>query len=720
MTFAPVFRPSVLASAAFVGVVALVPGCQLLLPETCPDLDEVCPDVQCEDRGGYVQNRDGCSTCECIDDGDPGPGAVCWDDSECGDGERCDTVNFCEPAPGCDPETAPNCPDACYGRCVAGTDACSSDADCAEGQVCAFFSNERPVEDQPDQGGGAAPPDGDGEERPGDPVVPVEQGVCIDVSCGSANVALPECPPGSELVFDPNIDPCNPVCISVDFCRELLPEECLQFPGCELVQEPCGCGTEPGQDPDAPNGGAPEPAPCDCAFIERCVAVDDCSSLPIEECELNPNCVLKAIGSGGGSGGSGGSDGGAPGAPEPAPCDPSVEPDCNIDPAPPPPPPEEQLICVARGADGFCFSDADCAFGEVCQLVTVCGSGCTVDPDTGEETCFEECWSEQGSCVPSDRSCFDLLPDECLADPRCELVDGGNNGGACFCDETDPNCQPCDVPTAVCQPRDGTCFGDFDCLPEQHCELVETCPPCDPSTGNDLDCLAPCFVEGRCVDGAPPPVNCQSDFDCFTGEACVAVTVCETCDGSTPDGGAGGGGGAEPIPPPPCDPVCRDESVCVQVDPICFSDVDCGAGAFCDFSQLQCGAQPGGLVAQCPGLCVEVQTPCAVDTDCAAGQRCAVEAAQPVCVDDNTAGDGQLCGSDQDCVGADGTAATCRFASNFCLDDPNTDVIECLGWCAGACAEVETPAVDPASGQCEVFPDSCIPPGWQRADACAP
>lgn len=665
-------------------VIALtfVPACQLLVPDTCPDLDEVCPDVQCEDEGGYVQNRSGCSICECVNDQEPEPGAICWDNTECGDGQRCDVVNFCEPAPNCDASGEEPCPDACYGRCVEASDQCASDADCREGQICAFFTNERPAGDKDPDSGDA--PDG-GADAPEPAPPPDQSGICIDTTCANADIALPECPPGSELVFDPSINPCNAVCVSVDFCRELLPEECLAFPSCRLVEEPCACGTEP-----APDGQQEQP--CDCAFIERCVAVDDCGSLPLEECELNPACLLKVVGNGGEPTGDGGADPGVP-------CDPDA-PDCGgTDPVPPP---DEELVCVARGADGTCFGDADCAFGEVCALVTVCGSGCTVNDD-GTSDCFEECWNERGSCVVSDRTCFDLLPDECLGDPRCELVDGGN--APCFCDDTDPNCGACEgAPSQLCQPRETQCASDAECVEGQHCEVVESCPACDPSS-NDIDCLAPCFIEGRCVDGTPPPVTCSGDFDCAAGETCVAITVCETCDGQTdpPEGG-------DPVAPPPCDPQCREESVCVQTTPQCFSDVDCNGG-FCDFSQVQC------LVAPCPGVCVEVQTQCTSDAECAAGQRCALELNVPVCVDDNTAGEG-LCSSEQDCANADGTVGECRFSSSFCLDDPATDVVECLGWCANACAAVETFARDPASGACELFPDSCIPPGWERAESC--
>ena len=661
---------------------ALLPGCQLLVPDNeCPDLDEVCPDLVCEN---YAQNRDSCSICEC--EGDD-PGAVCWDEADCAAGERCDVVNFCEPAPNC-VEGGP-CPDACYGRCIEAPSSCTSDLDCREGQICSFFANERPDEERPDTGGGDDP--GAPEPDPAPP--PAEVGVCQDLSCGEQDVALLECPPGSELVFDKGT--CGPVCLPVDVCRELLPQECLSVPGCTILVEGCGC---------SPDDGA-----CDCANIDRCVAVADCSLLPVEQCESNPSCVLKPIGTEPAPGGD----------PIPCTCDPN-DADCVCDGGAAPPPPEEQLVCVPRGSDGTCLSDADCLAGEVCELTTVCGSGCVVDDD-GEEHCFEECWSERGICLASDRTCFDLSNDECLADPRCELGDSAE--APCFCDPADVNCGSCEPPASTCRPREGTCSSDAECLEGQHCELVESCPACDPSS-NDIDCLAPCFVEGSCVDGTPPPVSCDVDADCGIGNTCVAVTVCETCDGSGGNGGSEGG--ARPAPPA-CDPACREERVCIQTDPVCFADADCGAAAFCDFSQLDCGAA-GGLVAQCPGLCVanDDQGLCQEDAHCTiAGQRCATELDhclsnpdQPdtgcwtVCVDD-TATDGDYCLSDDECV-----EGGCRFQADVCLDDPNSDTALCSGWCASACAEVETSATDPATGLCAVFPDSCIPPGWVRAEGC--
>lgn len=643
------------AACALLAAALPLGGCEIIFPDACPDLDEVCPDLRCDD---YKQNRDGCSICEC-EEGDAQP-TVCWDDADCGGGERCDAVTFCEPPPGCDGDGP--CPDACYGRCVSAPTACASDVDCPAGQICATFDNARVP----------APAEG---------LVAPAPGVCIDASCGSAGVALPPCPPGTEVVFDPAVDPCGATCVPVDACRSLLPEQCAAAPGCVVVEEPCACG------PDAP---------CDCAFTERCVPVDDCARLAPEECQASPHCQLVSLdatgGAGGGSGGSGGEADPAPGGP----CVPE-DPACGG--AAPPP---SDLVCAPLPSDGTCLSDIDCASGEVCELTTVCGSGCEVGPD-GEQRCFDECWTERGLCVPSAASCYDLDSSACLADPRCEVVD---ESVPCTCEPASPDCN-CTVAVS-CRPRGGACAGDGDCLAGQRCEIVESCPACDPSSGSDINCLAPCFAEGRCVDGAPPPPACQVDGDCGEGSACVAITVCETCPAEPPPGSGG------VAPPPPCDAACRNEGVCVVVDRTCLGDDECLVGEQCDFTAIQCITTP------CPGLCRPTPpTLCQDDTRCARDERCATEL--DVChanPDDPTGGCWSICvplaGASGYCLDATSCAPdeSCRFHADVCLDDPASDLAVCSGWCIGACAEVETLAHDPATGACVTFPDSCIPPGW--------
>lgn len=631
----------------------------------CPDLDELCPELRCDD---YAQNRDGCSMCECADD-EP---VACFADGECATGQRCDTTNFCEPAPGC--TAGAECDAVCYGRCVDAPVSCWSDADCPNGQLCAFFDNARPAEgsanDDASSGGGAAP------VAPG--------GVCVSQACAEADVALPTCPPGTEPSFELGADGCpSPVCVTVDYCRELLPEQCAQAPGCTLVEEPCAC------DPDS--------GVCDdCTSQLRCVTDGDCYSLGVDACLQNPNCELVA------SGGSAG---------EAAPCEVcdaagNCEPCDATDPAPPP----ADVVCVPRVSDGTCWSDIDCGAGEVCQTSVVCGSGCEASPDG--DVCYEECWNERGWCVPSGNSCYDLPPEVCVDDPRCELTE--SMGMPCECTPDDPSCG-CDAPLVpVCVPRTGLCQVDGDCLAGQHCAWVESCPPCDPSTG--FGCAAPCYAEGRCVDGPPPPLPCSLDDDCPSGQACIEVSVCEVCpDQPAPEPGT------DPAPPAPCDAACTVEHVCAWAGGSCATDDECGVGAFCDFTRCDGSSN---LVA-CPGTCMPVGPSglCQHDDQCDAGERCATEL--DVCLenpDDPTGGcysqcvptdpTQGLCLEDGDCGGS----ATCHFHADVCIDDPASSALVCSGWCAEGCLQVETQARDPATERCVTFRDSCVPPGWIAGD----
>ncbi|MBI1947667.1 MAG: hypothetical protein HYS27_18410 [Deltaproteobacteria bacterium] len=633
----------------------------------CPDLDELCPDVQCDD---YVQNRDGCSICECVEDQEP---VLCFSDGECAAGQRCDTANYCEAAPGCAAGT--ECDAVCYGRCVDAPTSCSTDADCPDGQLCAFFDNARPAEEAPsgdaDSGGGAAP------------VAP--SGVCISASCGQADVALPTCPPGTEPSFEVGVDGCPyPVCVVVDYCRDLFPDQCLATPGCTLVEEPCACD---------PATGACD----DCVSQARCVADNDCYSLGVDACLQNPNCELVASG---GTGGEGVRCEVCDAAGNCQPCD-------ATDPAPPPP--TNEVVCVPRVSDGTCLSDVDCGAGEVCQPSVVCGSGCEPSPDGGGDVCYEECWNERGWCVPSATSCYQLPPELCANDPRCELTESA--GMPCDCLPEDPNCG-CEAPMVpVCVPRAGLCQVDGDCLQGQHCAWVESCPPCDPSSG--FGCAAPCYAEGRCVDGPPPPLACSIDADCPSGQACIEVSVCEVCPGQ-PEPPPG----TDPAPPAPCDAACYVENVCAWAGGSCYSDQECGFGSFCDFTQCD-GAS--NLVA-CPGTCVPVGPSglCQTDDQCAPGERCAIEL--DVCLqnpDDATGGcwsqcvpadpaPGALCLADGDC----GVTGTCRFHPDVCLDDPSSAALVCSGWCVEECLTVETRALDPATQRCVTFADSCVPPGF--------
>lgn len=656
-----------LPSALLLAVVALA-GCEIFISRAeCPDLNELCPELACDN---YQQDRDGCSLCACEVPDEPEEPIACFSDGECPDGLTCDTVNFCERDPAC--LDGQDCPAVCYGRCVEQVSTCASDADCDDGEICVPVENrptpapEQQPEPEPGDGGGdAAPPPvecfSDSECDEGTRcqngscarVEPSDIGVCLPATCSDrGDVALPACPPGTEVSIDFSSDPCGtPTCVPVDGCRALDAETCANTPGCEVFLEDCCGGTEP-------NG-------CDCAPLERCAATDDCEGLDASACLQNPACELVE----GGPSSGGGGDGGAPIC-EVCDSDGVCRP-CGEEVDPPP----ASSVCIARPVDATCLGDAECGVGERCELITVCATGCTTDPTTNETTCIDECWFEPGTCVPATSTCWDIVdPELCLSTPGCELVDPNGTGGAVPCDVNDPDCAGLVAP--VCQPASAGCTNDSECPNGQHCAVRETCAPCDPSSADDIGCLAPCFLEGQCVDGTPPS-TCDTDADCGAGGSCVPVDVCNACP-APPDG----------FEAPPCDVVCTVENRCVIETQACFVDADCGTNELCDFSQ-GCAANPTGLIA-CQGVCVAVDEP--------------------------PPPDGAYCLSASDC----GANEFCVTNDAVCRDNPASDVEACWGWCAGGCTEAETPAIDFASGQCVVFPDGCIPPGWEPVSSCAP
>lgn len=603
-------------------------SCTATLDRACPDLGAVCPEVAC------VQHRvddDGCATCACDDDMAP---AICWDRSDCAEGARCDIVNFCERAPGCD-EDGP-CPNACYGRCVAAPAACDNDESCPPGERCALFETARP------EGASGAQP--------------TQPAVCISSAC-SSTVTLPPCPPGSEPVFDPVVDPCRATCVAADPCRRLLPERCVTNPACTLVEEPCAC--------TGPECGA-------CTSTARCVAADDCGRRAPDDCLAHPNCVLKTVGHPDGE------------APECAPGDPACD--------PPPPPPPDARVCVPRSIDGSCVVDAECRVGEVCKLSTTCAAGCEPDGNDGE-SCFQECWTERGLCVPSDDSCSYLDAASCAQDPRCAVRDPG--AGTCACGDAGIPCG-CPDATPACEPTESKCTTDLDCPTGQSCFITEECAQCDPSTGQDVGCIAPCFLEGRCVVGPAPPPPCAEDAECGAGYHCVDVSICETCDGTT-DANADNDQTVAL-----CDTSCRSAAVCKPVRQ-CEGDAQCPAGTTCDLASGLCLTEP------------PENTLCQGDGDCKATLRCATElelclqhpdepGCWSKCVDRRTG----YCMEDAECDADE----SCVFSAEVCLDDPSNDEPVCSGWCGRVCLEAVTPGRDLVTGACVEFPNSCLPPGW--------
>jgi hypothetical protein len=165
---------------------------------------------------------------------------------------------------------------------------------------------------------------------------------------------------------------------------------------------------------------------------------------------------------------------------------------------------------------------------------------------------------------------------------------------------------------------------------------------------------------------------------------------------------------AEPAACPSLDAVCPTLS-CVEPRrnddgcPLCECEVqacvdvnDCldrGVDVTCDTSFRFCepapGCTDGDSATPCPSACYG---------------RC-------VYAGERSRTDG-YCSRPDDCAAGESCLQTA------CVDDPTTPTFfDCVGWCAGSCDEVVTPALDPLNGSCVFFPTSCVPPGW-RTDVC--
>lgn len=688
---------------------AMGSACGLLLPGIGGDgcTEEGCA-VECEE---YVLDENGCSTCECVEP----EVTVCWDSSECASGQRCDSDNYCETPPGCT-EDEP-CPAVCYGRCVDDTTGCFSDADCDADERCRFPNTGEPPPGEPTE-----PGDGD-EAAPAPPECPEDdpdcndrvarEGICVDDGCDEAAIDLPACPPGTRPVYDDGN--CGNIrCVEIDECRELDIDVCESVEGCEIIEVPgeCNC-TEPGED-GAPPGA--EPCICDDGSQLVCAQTNTgCYGLSPEECSQRPDCEGYWTGVD------------LP-APEPCECEPGADCECEdrADPAPPPP---EEFYCTDRRPVEGCRDSRDCGPNERCETTVVCTDDC-YEAEDGSTGCLSECW-EQGQCVETERSCYDLGEDECIDDPDCQLVDYG-----CDCAPSDSNCICPETPIAiqvVCEPRQRpSCESDDDCGEGERCEYEEFCPPC--FDGSDPGCFAPCWAEGRCVEGGPEPERCTDNDQCGEGFVCETITVCEDfCgeDGARP--APPPDEEEDPIQPPPCEN-CYDEGRCVPENrpSECYFDEECGEGFFCDYYD-DCVGPPDCVdcLVACAGQCRPTSVEpgyCLEDSDCGERERCAVE--QDICfIDPNgnsnecfhecvpTETNEDICLEDSDC----NEGQRCATELEVCIcaaDDPNCTV--CYSQCVdveGDCPQVVTGGQPPGSEQCEAFPTPCdVPEGYEECD----
>ena len=562
--------------------------------EDCVDLEETCPSLACEFGNVVVE---GCEICECATE------TVCPADDA--------------PPPDCEnPVQLEDC------RWQCGSQACTSDADCNDGFLCAFVGND------------PAP----GQDRAEAPAAP--QGVCIPgetvEKCATDNdcVAGDRCENGICVEDEESLDCFSDAdCFRGEFCNfgsvdgsEGAASDVAQIGQCErapdqacTVDEDCDTGSHC-EGFDAPNGLIPAPAGGICVLDDpsACQADQDCRRGQHCEYNVGTDAIVAAPG-----------------------------------------------VCVDDTVShGECEVDSDCNGG-------TCDLSCQRDPNCPEcDVCFFV-----GTCIDTG----------CTADSDCrdgQFCDFNNTVGAIAppdCDREDPTCQqPEPIQQGVC--RDDvvpTCTSDEECGRGQFCDFsrddAQRPAPCDPAVGCDP---VPPQPEGICRDVIVIE-SCTTDADCARGEFCnIGDTAgrrpCldENNDNICDDGTA---------PVGTCEPIvvtCLDDSQCAQgefcdfgfgpenalivaggicrpldIDTGCAIDSDCAAGEFCDFGDAAAALRPcldenndGACddVVGNEGVCRPIDGPvgCLSDRECAEDQVCLLDTCNcpAVCIDDGNDG----------------------------------------------------------------------------------
>lgn len=403
---------------------------------------------------------------QCMEDSQCGDAEVCWDgdclptctaDKDCGDGSYCLIASTNDPVMPC-PEDEPDCDlgdkqppgtdpgEAPEGVCIALPDTCTSDADCAEGEVCEMGPTiSQGFQPDPDM-----PP---GEEGDPMPEPPPAEGTCVPEDTWESECETDaDCPAGmmcaeagatSQLVaVDAPACVCpeeEPDCGCDEEGEQAMPEpmpepETTIYYAC--VPAPCesdaDCGDDlaclshtyqqcedlplttmvPCREDDPDCGGSMEPRPepecetvtesyCGPKYLANCEADADCgegfSCVAEEMCECETTSrrgqVDDAAGIDTGDGAE--DDEGTPEA-QAEPIEPTGDGTeaCTCEPT-------GDMICELQELP--CASDDDCAIeGWTCMLAPIATQPCVWDEETGEEDCGDEDDSTEpsGQCLP--------------------------------------------------------------------------------------------------------------------------------------------------------------------------------------------------------------------------------------------------------------------------------------------------------------------------------
>lgn len=453
-----------MASLMLVGIgqASAVPVFMCTEDSQCPD-DQLCVDGACK--------------LPCASDDD------CGDDEHCVSGGDKDKMEpMPEPAP-CPPddeeceEETPEAPpeEASPSFCEPAPTSCNSDADCNDGEYCAFgptsgssagSSGGLPADGEGSSGSGGSSPspgsdegdDDNAEEAPAMPISEAPEGICLPGSGGweSECETDEDCPVGM-------------------LCEELgIMETPIGAPSCICPEgeQDCDCGEEgdlPAGEPEAFYGCVP--APCD--TDADCAGDFVCLTETWEECAPTMS---------------------SPPAPMMPDCDPD-DPECK-------PGEGSDNDEGMGGSEGTPGGEGDCQTVTESYCVPPYLAPCEADADCGagfscveEESCgCEDSATDSATSDPSEGP--NSLPDE---EPQDDDEGGTDDGEGR--DSGESNCECVPTGEMICELEDLPCTEDADCEIEGwSCRLIPSMSACyfDEETNEEV-CSDEETSEGQCV-----------------------------------------------------------------------------------------------------------------------------------------------------------------------------------------------------------------------------
>jgi hypothetical protein len=342
-----------------------------------------------------------------------------------------------------------------------------------------------------------------------------------------------------------------------------------------------------------------------------------------------------------------------------------------------------------------CQTDADCDAGLYCNAAHSCqvSLGCT---SNSQCTAPLTCNVQTGECLCTEDS-------DCSTGQVCNPTGHCQSPSSCFYNTDCPASFICDTASHACIPQ-GTCLSTVQC------PLGEICSPTPDGGGA---CVTGCVQDGdcplvtitgpgqttytpqRCSGGQCVTGDCNYNFECLFGEACVNSECQSACSTDAPYCQS-------------CDPTSTDPNQCGGLANLCIIDpndpASCtGPGPGCDYyCGVDCStnACPAGYV--CAPIVVVTGPGTGPDEVCSCGTSCADGSA---CGCDEGAQSGVCpCHIDGDCPTDSCLSGVCYVTGDNCNTDSDCLPVTCQqGSCVEAqnCAPSKQYKCTPGTGPCQ-------------------